>query len=682
MSAELSDLLVQFASGLRQARVYGPKSTAVRDTATSFVADFSSRRGDHGSLAIATAGSHLIVEVRPTAVLARQLSGVITGVEHPLLGALADRLAAHEVGEIVLAEGVTAEEIASVMGFLSTDPARTGRALGREPQESLDRIPHIRVHGADCLVGAGGGALESAPARDPAEGDRLWTEFARAALGIPDQEESGPYPAAEIAVAIAARSGNAAFDRRIVYHANRLSSHLAGVEPSQTTDLRDRFSDVLRRLDRATVRSLLSMGGDRTLRRDFIRQAASSLPVDVVFELVRAAAEAEGSDISRWMLRLLSKLARHVNQGEEAAASIGRRSERALREQIKALLEGWDLENPNPADYEEALARMSASSGEGERTVATRTCVGHARVIQMSLETGAEGMALWRAVDRLVEGRRIEEAVRILREAPEGRLTEEVRARLAGRSVILRLVEEEDPDWDVLEELLPHSGLDAAGPLLDRLAASDSMSVRRRLFDLIPSLGPGVGGIAVRRLDQSAPWYVLRNLLSLLSRLEAWPDRFEPWTLTRHQNPQVRLEAVRLCLQMPATRERAIVVALADSHGRIVALGIAEAARGCPAEAEPRLIEIASAEEGEFAEFRPQAVRALVGLASQRGCDALLEIAAPRRRGLRHQLPPESPVLLAALRGLAGTWPADPRVREIVELARSTGTDAIREAVS
>ena len=132
---------------------------------------------------------------------------------------------------------------------------------------------------------------------------------------------------------------------------------------------------------------------------------------------------------------------------------------------------------------------------------------------------------------------------------------------------------------------------------------------------------------------------------------------------------------------MPGTRERAILRALADESSRMVAFGIVEAARGAPLEAEPRLIEIAASPDGEYAEFRTHAVRALAGLRTGAALQALLELAEPQGRG-QNELPPESPELLAALEGLASGWPDDPRSREILVLARASDRGAIREAAS
>ena len=680
VSGELTDLLIELASGLRRACVYGPDHPAVLEAAKSFVARSSTRRRDRGTLSIAAAGSHLIVEVRPAVELMRRLSGVTTGLEHPLLGALAERLNRHQVGEIILAEGVTPKEIAAVLGFLSTDPATTGRPLANEDEETLRSIPNIRIHRGISSVELNSHDDSQDP--DWQSDAELWSSFARVALGIPESEDDQPHSPAEVATALAARATNPSFNRRIVPHLLAISMRLGVSDPLESAALARRLSDVFRRLDSDTLGVLLSMSGDPHLQRDFLRDATTALDVDVVLSLIQAAAESETSDISRWMLRLLSKLARHA--GEEGDP-VAHRSESGLRDQIGALLSGWHLENPNPEDYEEALGRMSAAGHQDAGASGpSRVRVAAERVLQVALEVGVGGPVLRSAVDEMVASRKIPAVVELVEEVPDGDPAIEVWDRLVDRPVLYRLIEEDEPDWEVLDIILPHAGLDAVEPLLDRLATAESRSDRRRLFDLILAFGPEVGAPAVRclGLPDSTPWFVLRNVLSLLAMLDVWPESFDPWHLTTHEHPQVRHEAVRLCLRMPATRERAILRALEDQNSRLVAMGIAEAEQGCPAEAEEKLVQVALAEEGEFAEFRTHSIRALVKLGSAGALEALLEIASPRRKGLRRRFSDESPEVLAALRGLSRVWLHDERARELLVAARDSGLPRIVEAAS
>jgi len=423
------------------------------------------------------------------------------------------------------------------------------------------------------------------------------------------------------------------------------------------------------------------MSGGSRLRREFLLDVTTVLDVDVVFELVNAAGEHENSDISRWMLRLLSKLARHAQADD---GTVAYRSDAALREQIRALFSGWELDNPNPEDYEEALTQLSSGSGESTAAEGGLSIVKSARTLSLSLETGIDGPAVWQAVNQMVTTGQIGDVARQLERAQHGDLATLLWARLVDRTVLYRLIEEEDPDWDVIDLILPHADMAAVEPLMDRLAQSDSLAIRRRLFDRLLGMGPGVGEPAVRCLGQpdSTPWYVLRNVLSLLAQLETWPEGFDPWGLTAHENPKVRLEAVKLCFRMPAMRERTIVRAIQDENTRISALGIVEAAGGCSAEAEPLLADIALTGEDRLSEFRTHAIRALSRSGSETALETILKITAMRRRGLRRGLPDESPELLAALRGLASYWAHDPRARDVLEVALASTSPNIRTAAS
>ncbi len=671
LAGELSDLLIELAAGLRRACVYGANHPRVHEAATSFVSRNSGRRDYRGSLSIVSAGTHLIVEIRPVVRLTRRLGGVATGLDHPLLAALAERLATHEVGAIDLAEGVTSQEIAAFLSFLASDVASTGRPLGREEEAALSTLPNIRIHRNEW-TGTVVPADESTP-RDPEENQRLWSAFARAALGIPDGERDRPYPPSEVAAAIEARADNSEFEKRMQAHILGISTSLGEAGPLESADLAHRFSDVLRRLDRRTLHMVLSLRGDEGIPKSLLRNLAGTLDVDVVLELLQVAAGDEANDISRLMLRLLSKLAGHAQAEDGATAS---RSDLALREQIESLLSDWNLENPTPDDYDDALTRMSSSSESVPEAPSVRRLVEPERIVATALEVGIDSRTVRSAADEMIRDRKYSLLVDYLESGPEGDLSSSLWKRLTNRAVLERLIQEAQPDWDLIDRLLPHAGLEAAEPLLDRLADADTIALRRRLFDVLLELGPGIGAPAVRCLGslESTPWFVVRNVVSLLCMLDSVPEDFDPWYLVEHENPQVRTEVIKLCFKLPARREQAIMAALQDASSRIVALGIVEAEADCPSEAEPFLVNVAeSDDDSEYSEFRTHAIRALTQLGSPGALETLLRITAPRRRRLRRTLPADGPVVRAAVRGLASTWSDDPRVGDVLERAGHSG---------
>ncbi len=602
--------------------------------------------------------------------LTRRLGGIATGLDHPLLAALGERLAQHEVGALDLAEGVTSQEIAAILSFLASDVARTGRPLGREEEATLASLPNVRIHRNASTWSAA--PADESTSRDPEENQRLWSAFAKTALGISDVERDRPYPPSEVAAAIMVRAGNPEFERRMKAHVLGIAISLREANPLESADLAHRFSDVLRRLDRKTLHILLSLRGNEGIPPSLLGDLAGALDVDIVLELLQVAAEDETNDISRLMLRLLSKLARHAQAEDGATAS---RSDQALREQIATLLADWSLEDPTPDDYDAALARMSASADPIPEAAAIRHPVEPERIVAIGLELGIDSRTVRSAADEMIGERRYSLLVDYLESGPESDLSFSLWKRLTNRAVLERLIQEAQPDWDLVERLLPHAGLDVAEPLLDRLADADTIALRRKLFDVLLELGPGIGAPAVRCLGsvETTPWYVVRNLVSLLSMLDSIPDGFDPWYLVEHENPQVRIEVIKLCFKLPERREQAIMAALQDASSRIVTLGIVEAEAECPPQAEPFLITVAeSDDDSEYSEFRTHAIRALTQLGSPGALETLLRLATPRRRRLRRTSPADGPVFRAALRGLASTWSSDPRVADTLEKARNS----------
>jgi hypothetical protein len=679
LSGELGDLLIEFAAGVQRASVYGPDHGAVLDSARAFVARNASRRLEFGVLSIASAGGRLIVETRPSAQLVRRLGGVATGLEHPLLGALAERLELHDVFAIDIAEDVTDGEIAEILGILSTDPAVSGRPLGQLDEDLRERLPHIRVHRGD-------GMPDRAALPDLEQDDQLWGSFARTVLAIPDVYEERDYSPREVASAMCARANNPDFWPAVLDRLEPIALHLGQTGPLDSIDLARALSDVLRRLDPDTRRLLLSMGDDRELRNRVITELANALDPDVVFELIQSAAAEESAGISNWMLRLLSKIARYAQADDGAVRGM---SDVSLREQVRRLVSDWNLDNTNPKDYEQTLLQsVAAPVPDRGRSGAARgsiTGIAPTRLVTMGLEIDSDSPTVWHAVDRGILHGNVSDLATVLQRCSHSPLAERIWQRLTQRPVLLKLVQEESPDWELLDWIIPRSGPDGADIVLDRLMASDSLAIRRRLFDYLVNLGPVAGERAVRCLAgrEDTPWYVARNVLALISMLESRPAKFDPSEYLGHERPQVRLEAIRACLGDPTTRDEALVRALADDDSRIVALGVVDAVASSPPEAERRLEEIAvGGDKSEFAEFRTHAIRALAARGSDRAREVLLEIAAPRRRGVRRLLPAPSPEFLAAVRGLRQAWPEDERTGDVLRLARESDDARIREAAS
>ena len=101
------------------------------------------------------------------------------------------------------------------------------------------------------------------------------------------------------------------------------------------------------------------MGGDVIQRRKFVLDATQGMAVDAVVDLVQAAADTSGQTISHSLIRMLSKLAVHADDGSPMARPS---ADSALRDQVHKLVTGWNLEDPNPDNYRLALEKMSRAA--------------------------------------------------------------------------------------------------------------------------------------------------------------------------------------------------------------------------------------------------------------------------------------------------------------------------------
>jgi hypothetical protein len=92
--------------------------------------------------------------------------------------------------------------------------------------------------------------------------------------------------------------------------------------------------------------------------------------------------------------------------------------------------------------------------------------------------------------------------------------------------------------------------------------------------------------------------------------------------------------------------------AVTDRDGRIVRLGLAAAAEGCPEAAVPSLVVLAT--RGASPDVRLAAIKALGGARGRAGTDALLALVTPRKQilGLAKRMPSaERRAAVAALKG-------------------------------
>jgi len=637
---------------------------------------------DRVSLSLGVARNQLVIE------------GVATDPRHPVLAELAGRLHRHHLGAVTFNRGVDAGEVQSMLRTLAVEADRTGQPLGLGDPARLSSWHHIRLHpmtyerlelidekpelppdlAADARSGDEAGMLRDARVR----GAQLWIGLARAALaGQIGEDDAPPTKPAVIAKAIDDHPRGEAYDQVIVGYLLQIAEELKSVGGQEAVELRRRTSRLIGEMRPETLRRLIDMGGDAAQRRKFVLDASLGMSVDAVLDIVKAAAEASQHSVSGSLMRMLSKLAAHAEQGTPQARGL---ADRALREQVRGLLTGWSLENPNPEGYGFALQRMSQSAPEISGPAGGIHAPEPERLVQMSLEVDAAGPRVYNACGALVDMGRLSELIDLLEAAPEGTIAaEELWGRAVSPDTLQWLLSSEPVDFATVDRVLPRLGVLAAEPLLDAMANAEVRATRRGLLDRLKRLGPMLGPSITAHLSD-ARWYVQRNLLSLLEELPELPMGFSVLPWVSHPDPRVRLEAFKIGLKSRDERDRVITQALGDSEHRVVRLALIAALQGVPAPAVPHLIGIVNNRQGP-PDLRQQAIRVLGLARTPESFDVLLSLVDGGRTLLgRRKLLPRSREMVAALTSLASGWGAEPRAMELLARAAVSDDPVIRAA--
>ncbi len=678
LSRELSEFLIELSIALHKHAIYPEGHPLLASSEAGLTLRLSALLEERGTLSLGVARQQLVIE------------GVATDPANPLLRELAQRLHRHHLGAVKFARGVADAELADLLRTLTADAARAETPLGLGPPEALRRWTHIRLF---SLTFEHLELLEEEDERDESElrdGHRfraaqLWVGLARAALAAEGTgDANGHTPASAdptmVARAIEEHSREQAYDQVIVGYLLQIAGELQQGGGAETAALRRRVSRMVSSLRPETLRQLLQMGGDAAQRQRFVLEAAQGMAVDAVVELVRAAAETSGQSISHSLIRLFNKLAANAEHG---AVSQRLGSEHALRENVRRLVEGWALPDPNPGAYRKVLEGMSRHT-TAPMQVAVEFDTEPERLLEISLELGAVSASTRGAVDLLVNAGRTGDVLALLN-APAGDASAKERlwAHLATEKTLRTLLDAPQLDVSVIERVVARMGMTAADLLLDGIERAEERTARWKLLDLLAMMGAEIGVRATARL-QGAPWYVQRNLLVLLSRLPELPEGFSPVVLAENSDARVRREAIKLQLRTPSMRERALLSGLADPDPRVVHLALGAASEDCPLPAAPALL---SALRGKRLddEMRVFALRALSQLRLPNVLEELIRHVEGRRGFLgigARSLATKSPAMLAALAGLAAHWGSNARAKGILALARASADAEICAAAS
>jgi HEAT repeat protein len=300
----------------------------------------------------------------------------------------------------------------------------------------------------------------------------------------------------------------------------------------------------------------------------------------------------------------------------------------------------------------------------------------------MSLEVGTAGPLVDRAISTCLSDGGAQPLVAILEQAPaeSGVAGRRLLARLTQPTAIGAIASREPLDESSLDYLMPSLTIEGYGTLLDVLAASRSRVTRRKLLERLAATPLDVAPLLASRLEDDR-WYVQRNMLLLLARVGRVPDGFPLARWTAHADPRLRAEALRLQMSLPGQLELGLRAAFSDADPRVVRAGIAVVQQGCPPRVLPFLSGLARGERVPE-DLRVLAVQALGNTQDRAALDALIGLVDGGRNFLgRQKLAAKNPVVLAALRALAGGWRTHPHVEPLIGLAAASTDDDVRGAV-
>jgi hypothetical protein len=433
--------------------------------------------------------------------------------------------------------------------------------------------------------------------------------------------------------------------------------------------LQRRLSTLVTALSPKTLRRVVDSGSTSQQRHELVKKASQALAADTVLDLVRAVAASEQHSMSESMLLLLSKMAKHSEQGN---ANRAYNADAALRLNVRQLVDDWgDAATLPEESYWSTLEQLVAQPGAPVAAQTSRIDIAPDRVVDLAIDLETLGTTAKGALQDMVKRGQIAQLMRMVDAMPESsKIVYQLRRHLVNTGTIRRLLQDRPPDFEVLERLVVRVGPLSAAALLDALEKEDDRPSRQKLLEMLAGLGTPIGKEIIARVQRAQGTH-LRTLLALLVRIPELPDSFSALPYTADKDPSIRREAYTLLLKDPLARNKGIAAGLGDEDDGVnrIALRVAQEF-GCPKVAVPvlaRRLRDRSLDDNLGA----TAVRVLAPVRQPVVLESFVSVCrSPRRRFLLFpQLSEKSPVMLAALGALARGWASDPSAAKVIKLA-------------
>ena len=675
----MADLMVELSVGLHKHSMYPDGHPLLESAVSGLTRRLALVLSERQMIAIAVARNHLVID------------GVPTDPAHAVTRDLALKLFRREIGAIRLYEGVQDTELQEMLRVIAREaPQNGGEEAAREWQ-------HVRLFPLTYDQLELQQDVEDQTTEQRAGwATQLWGKLASASLyggngggsGVGGTGESDatltpdtPMDPLALASAIERHERDPEFDKGIVAFFGQFMDEIKAKGGQASGALKRKVSKLVTALSPETLQQILKRTSPGAQRRQFLLNASHTLAADTVLDLAKAVAGASEHTMSEALLLLLTKLAKHSEKGSPNRRD---KADTALRENMRQLIDDWDGAAALPEEsYWQTLEQLIAEPATDAPASSGQWDVNAEHVVQMSLEVELFSATAKHAVAEMVKAGRISALLAMVDQTPEtNTVVWTLRRHLDNTGTIRRLLRDRPIDFEVLYRLVARVGFPAAGALLDALELEDDRTARWRLFEMLAQLGPEVGNAVVARLPGS-PWYVQRNLLLLMARLETWPKDFTALPYAKHPDPRVRREAYTLLLRDPATRAESIALAVSDTDERIVRAALNAALEGgCPREAVGVLTERINKRslDGMMAVL---AIRVLAPVRLPEVLDVLVKSALSRKRTwfFGRKLAPRSQPMLAALSALAWTWVQEPQAMKVLSLAARDPDSAVQNAI-
>jgi hypothetical protein len=565
MAGSLQDVVVALQAAARQAGVYPaghPARAAALENAHARLSGFLA------------AGGALTLGVAKDALLQGEKR-----LEVPAARALARALFQKEVALLRIGTDVSAAEVEVLLQSIAERPGAPQAPLLQELEAA--GVTSISVRPPDY---AGLKATSVVPAVERPLGS-LWESILRAQIegrhlaGDAEQLSAGA-SAQSVASLLGAGPGGPAFDALEASVASHLARATGPLRASAIKQMAELFLALPPELRERLLLTALRVVAAEDTGADSLRELVARIGPNAVLKGLRRLAT-EGGRLSSHALRLVQTLITSSAQAQRDGQPAQPKDARQIATELQTLFQDEDIDRFNPEDHQSLLECAAALDPASLRT--PQLDAGELGERRESLTTAALERALGATVFELLGAREqgsldgpLQQLRRMLLEAIQGgqfeqatglvdglrgleadarlpqatrRALSEFLSKLAGPQLLTTLLlrQKSTEDAQRVKQLIARLGGAATGALLEALASEQDQSRRRRLFDLIASLGAVIVPDATRLLKDSR-WYVVRNMIALLRKVGDKNSLPEVRKLSAHADLRVRLEAIKTLL--------------------------------------------------------------------------------------------------------------------------------------